>query len=241
METRAPMTRVWNRMRAWAPGVWWWAWRAAVVLVAIPLVLLPVYRFVPPVSTLMVWSFVTGQGASRTWVDLDDMAWTLPAAAVMSEDGQYCAHHGVDWAALGSVIDDADQRPRGASTIAMQTVKNLFLWTSRSYVRKVLEIPLALYADAVLGKRRLMEIYLNIAEFGPGVFGAEAAAQAYFNRGAKALTTRQAALLVASLPNPGFRDPARPSRLLQGLSRTVEQRVKASGAYIGCLDLKAPL
>jgi monofunctional biosynthetic peptidoglycan transglycosylase len=228
-------------VRAWAPSVWWWAWRAAVVVVAIPLVLTPLYRIVPPVSTLMVWSFVTGQGASRTWVSLDDMAWTLPAATVMSEDGRFCRHRGVDWDALGSVMDAADTRRRGASTIPMQTVKNLFLWTSRSYVRKALEIPLALYADAVLGKRRLMEIYLNIAEFGPGIFGVEAAAQAFFQRRAGALTARQSALLVATLPNPQDRNPARPSRLLQGLARTVEQRVKASGAYIDCLALKAPL
>src|SRR6185295_15301036 len=104
---------------------------------------------------------------------------------------------------------------RGASTVSMQVVKNLFLWKSRSYVRKALEIPLALYADLVWSKRRTMEIYLNVVELGPGIFGAEAAAQAYFHRPAKELTAGQAALLVAALPNPVERNPAKPDRLLR--------------------------
>lgn len=242
METPA-RPRFRDRLRTWAPRIWRIAWRAAVVLVAIPLILTPVYRFVPPVSTLMVWSAFTGDGVDRTWVGLDDMAPTLPASVLMSEDGRYCSHHGVDWEALGKVIDrlDEEDRPRGASTIAMQTVKNLFLWQSRSYIRKVFEIPLALYADLVLGKRRLMEIYLNIAQFGPGIFGAEAAAETYFNRPAARLSARQSALLAATLPNPGVRDPAKPGRILDSVSRTVERRARAAGAYIDCLGLSAPL
>jgi membrane peptidoglycan carboxypeptidase len=101
---------------------------------------------------------------------------------IMSEDGQFCSHWGVDWGALNAVLDREGGPSRGASTIAMQTVKNLFLWSSRSYIRKGLEIPLAYYADFILSKRRIMEIYLNIAEWGPGIFGAEAAAQHYFNK-----------------------------------------------------------
>jgi monofunctional biosynthetic peptidoglycan transglycosylase len=118
----------------------------------------------------------------------------------MSEDGRFCTHHGVDWQEMGKVLDDSDGPSRGASTIPMQTVKNLFLWTSRSYIRKAFEIPLAFYADAIWTKRRTMEIYLNVVEWGPNVFGAEAAARHYFKRSAKTLSLQQAALSPAGLP-----------------------------------------
>ena len=144
-------------------------WRAALVVAAIPLVLTILYIVVPPVSTLMIYERVVSGPIERQWVPLEMMAPSLVAGAIMAEDGRYCSHGGVDWAELDKVMDNGDGPQRGASTIAMQTVKNLFLWNSRSYVRKAFEIPLALYADLVLGKRRLMEIYLNIAELGPGI------------------------------------------------------------------------
>jgi monofunctional biosynthetic peptidoglycan transglycosylase len=216
-----------------------WRLIGAVVLglVLVPVVLTPLYKVVNPVSTLMIWERLTAGPVARDWASFDDMSKWMVAAAVVSEDSRYCAHRGVDWEALGTVIDTVGEtgRPRGASTIAMQTARNLFLWTSRSYVRKALEIPLALYADFVLGKRRLIEIYLNIAEFGPGVFGVEAAAEHYFGRSAKGLSLAQAALLAASLPNPAARDPARPSRLLQALAHTIAARARAAGPYIDCL------
>ena len=133
------------------------------------------------------------------------------------------------------VLDRNAGPNRGASTITMQVVKNLFLWTSRSYVRKALEIPLALYADLVWSKRRTMEIYLNIVELGPGIFGAEAAAQHYFKRHAKELSPGQAALLVSALPNPIERNPGKPSRFVNSRARTIAGRGRAAGAYINCL------
>ena len=215
--------------------IWRIARRVALVLVLIPAVLVPVYRFVPPVSTLMIFDWVIYVGAiERTWVPLKDIAPTLPASVIMSEDGKFCAHGGVDWSELGKVLDRSADRPRGASTIAMQTVKNLFLWTSRSYLRKAIEMPIALYADLLWGKKREMEIYLNVVEWGPGVFGAEAAARHYFKRSAKDLTAGQSALLAAALPNPNIRNPARPTRRLQALARTIAARARASGAYIDC-------
>ncbi len=140
--------------------------RVAAVLVAIPLVLTPIYWFVPPVSTLMLGDLVTLQGYERDWVSLDDISPHLPQAVVMGEDGQFCSHDGVDWDSLMAVINRSGGPNRGASTVTMQTVKNLYLWNSRSYVRKGLEIPLALYVTAVWSKKRTMEIYLNIAEWG---------------------------------------------------------------------------
>ena len=192
---------------------------------------------VHPVSTLMLSRWVTGEPVKRDWVDFEDISPFVYQSVVSSEDGQYCSHKGVDWEAVDLVVDNLleGERPRGASTIAMQTVKNLFLWNSRSYLRKLLEVPLALVADRVWGKRRMMEIYLNIAEWGPGIFGIEAAAQHHYKRSAKKLTRRQAAMLTVTLPNPILRNPRKPNRGLLRLGRLVEKRAKQSGAYVQCL------
>lgn len=216
------------------------ALKAALALAAVPLLLLLVYSlpFVRPVSTLMAADMVLLRDVDRRWVSLDDVAPVLVNSVMMAEDGQFCSHDGVDWHQLSLVLDDVgDGGPsRGASTITMQTVKNLFLWNGRSYVRKGLEFPLALAADAVLSKRRIMEIYLNVAEWGPGIYGIEAAARHYFNRSASALNARQAALLAVTLPNPAMRNPAKPTRNLTRLSRIVAGRAARSGAYVACVQ-----
>jgi monofunctional biosynthetic peptidoglycan transglycosylase len=151
----------------------------------------------------------------RTWVPLERISPHLITAVVGSEDQRFCRHWGVDFGALREVIEEEDGPSRGASTITMQTVKNVYLWHGPSYVRKAIEIPLALVVDALWGKRRVMEVYLNVAEWGPGVFGAEAAAQRYFRVRAADLTPAQAARLAAALPNPFLRSPANPSRFAQ--------------------------
>nr|WP_245884103.1 monofunctional biosynthetic peptidoglycan transglycosylase [Hartmannibacter diazotrophicus] len=207
-------------------------------LVGLILILVPVYAVVPPpVSTLMLRDLVTLHLYQRDWVSLDEISPFLVRSVIMSEDGQFCSHVGVDWGALSTVIEGADDDgpSRGASTIPMQTVKNLFLWSSRSYIRKGLEIPLALYADAIWSKRRIMELYLNIAEWGPGIYGAEAAARHYFGKSAADLTRRQAALLASALPNPYVRNPAKPSRRQLAIARTIETRERKSGAYVSCV------
>jgi monofunctional biosynthetic peptidoglycan transglycosylase len=168
-------------------------------------------------------------------VSFDEISPHLVQSVVMGEDGRFCEHGGVDWDALMLVLDREGGPNRGASTISMQTVKNLFLWNSRSYVRKGLEIPLALYADLVWSKRRMIEIYLNIAEWGPELYGAEAAAQHYFKKPAAKLSRREAALLASALPNPIARNAAKPSRGQQRYARTVERRAAQSGAYVTCL------
>jgi monofunctional biosynthetic peptidoglycan transglycosylase len=194
--------------------------------------------FIHPVSTLMLRDLVLLRGYERQWVDLDDVSPVLVQSVMMSEDGQFCSHDGVDWSALNTIIDDAmdGEATRGASTIPMQTVKNLFLWSSRSYIRKAIEIPLAIAADTVWSKRRLMEIYLNIAQWGPDIYGIEAAAQSYFGRSASDLTRRQAAYLAVTLPNPLERNPASPSASMRRLAGIIERRARQSGAYIKCLD-----
>ena len=127
------------------------------------------------------------------------------------------------------------QATRGGSTIPMQTVKNLFLWNSRSFVRKALELPLAVTADFIWSKRRLMEIYLNIAEWGPGIYGIEAAARHHFKVPASKLTSRQAALLAVSLPNPFDRNAGKPGRGLRRLASLIERRARGAGDYIRCI------
>ncbi len=214
---------------------------AGVIMALVPAVLTFLYlpSFVHPISTLMLKDLVTLTGYERRWVSIDDVAPVLAHSVIMSEDGQFCFHRGVDIGELRGVVDDAlaGEATRGASTITMQTVKNLFLWSRPlGTVRKVFELPLAVYFDAVMSKRRIMEIYLNIAEWGPGIYGIEAAAQYHFGIPAKQLSRRQAALLAVSLPNPIARNPAKPGPGLRRLANLIERRAARSGAYVGCIQ-----
>jgi monofunctional biosynthetic peptidoglycan transglycosylase len=211
---------------------------AVLLLLAYPalvLVLTLAYIVVPPVSTLMLARWFSGESVARTYVPLESISRQLPSAVIASEDARFCQHGGVDWSALHDVISDEDGPSRGASTIPMQVAKNLFLWPSRSYVRKALEIPLAIVLDLVWSKRRMIEIYLNVAEWGEGTFGAEAAARRHFGKPARDLTRREAVLLAASLPNPLVRNPGRPSVRLRALAGRVQSRV--TGTPLECLAL----
>jgi monofunctional biosynthetic peptidoglycan transglycosylase len=216
-----------------------YAFVAVVAIGALPVALTLFYAVpvVRPVSNLMLADVVTLNGYDRQWTPLDDLGEAIVNSVMMSEDGRYCSHGGVDWGAMNLVIEEilSGEGSRGASTIPMQTVKNLFLWHGRSYVRKALELPLAVWFDMVLSKRRVMEIYLNIAEWGPNVYGAEAAAQHHFGRAAKDLTSRQAALLAVTLPSPRTRDPAKPSTGLNRLASIVQARAEKAGGYNDCL------
>ena len=215
--------------------------RALLILIGAVLLLLAAlvlaYRVVPPVSTLMIARWIAGRDVVRTFVPLDRIAPPLVASVVMSEDARFCRHAGVDWGALREVIDDADEDgpSRGASTIPMQTAKNLFLWPSRSVLRKGLEIPLALLIDVAWPKRRILEIYLNIAEWGDGIFGIEAAAQHYFHKSAAALDANEAAVLATALPNPIRRDAAHPKRGHLMLAGRVRARAREAGPWLDCL------
>jgi monofunctional biosynthetic peptidoglycan transglycosylase len=206
---------------------------AIVALLLLPYVIAPLYRVVDPVSTLMLWRRATGARVERTWMPLTAIAPALPRTVIASEDGRFCLHHGIDLGELRAAMEDADDLSdmRGGSTVAQQTAKNLFLWQGRSVVRKALEFPLALWLDLVLGKRRLMEIYLNIAEWGPnGEFGAEAAARHAFGKPARDLNARESALLAAILPNPRLRSAGRPGPGVRRLAGIYEARAARSAA-----------
>ncbi|MGR9170324.1 monofunctional biosynthetic peptidoglycan transglycosylase [Rhizobium sp. KDH_Rht_773_N] len=209
----------------------------AVLLLPYVLIFLYLLPFIHPVSTLMLRDLVLLRGYDRQWVSIDDVAPVLVQSVMMSEDGQYCFHGGVDWGEMRMLVEDTlqGQETRGGSTIPMQTAKNLFLWNSRSFIRKGLELPLAVASDFVWSKRRLMEIYLNIAEWGPGIYGIEAAAQYHFKVPAAKLTRRQASLLAVSLPNPIDRNAGKPGRGLRRLAGVIERRAQGSGDYIKCI------
>jgi monofunctional biosynthetic peptidoglycan transglycosylase len=227
---------------------WWlgrWPRRLGIIAAVIllwPIVMTIVYALVPPpFSNVMITRALAGNGMTRDWVGLDQISPNLQRAVVSSEDARFCQHHGVDWIEFQDVIDDAldaDEGPlRGASTISMQTAKNLFLWDGHSFIRKGLEIPLAYWMDFVWSKRRMIEIYLNIAEWAPGVYGAEAASQFHFKKPASKLTRHEAALLAAVLPNPIKRKAGKPSKGVARIADRIQRRMGGIGPYVTCLGL----
>jgi len=211
-----------------------WRGRALrIVLIALgvfllaPYVLTLVYAVVnPPLSALMARQALLGRPVAHEWRDLDEISPNLIAQVIVSEDGRFCQHHGVDWQALDKAVDavKAGKQKGGGSTITMQTAKNLFLWSDPAWLRKPLEIPLASFMDAVLGKRRVMEIYLNIVEWAPGVYGAQAAARHHFKISAEDLTMQQAAQLAAALPNPKRRNAGKPGPRVAALANRLRVR-----------------
>ena len=211
-----------------------WTLRLVVGGLLILIAALILYMAVPVPSTLMLGRWLTFQPVDRTWVSLDRISPNLIRAVIASEDQRYCSHRGVDWVELNAVMEDEDGPSRGASTLTMQTAKNVFLWPGRSYLRKGLEIPLATAIDFVWGKRRVIEVYLNVAEWGDGLYGAEAAAQRYFGKPAARLTPAEAARLAGALPSPILRNPARPNRALQTASGRVQRRLAQLGALGDC-------
>ena len=211
--------------------------RIVLMLAAVGAGALAVQSAIHPVSTLMLARWATGEPVDRRWVPLSAVSPKLVAAVILSEDGQFCHEHGVDFGALRDVIEERDGAPsRGASTLTMQVAKNLFLWPGRSYLRKALEIPMAVLLDALWGKRKVLEAYLNVAEWGDGVFGIEAAAQRDFGVPASALSARQAALLATALPNPILRSVAQPSRRHRQLARRILDMQPIAGPHVACLD-----
>jgi monofunctional biosynthetic peptidoglycan transglycosylase len=182
------------------------------LLAPVPFVI--AYRFVsPPITPLMVIRWLGGTPIDRHWVPFDRISAALPRAVISSEDEKFCTHHGFDWAAFNNAYRDwrAGREPKGASTITMQVAKNLFLWPGRSVIRKGIEAYLTVLLESFWDKRRIMEVYLNVIEWGDGIYGADAAAHRYFKKPASALTTPEAVLLAAVLPNPRAWSPVHPT------------------------------
>jgi len=211
---------------------------ALLVILALPYALTLLYAAVDPISTVMLWRDLSGARVERHYVPLERISPALPRAVIIAEDGRFCSHHGVDFAEIRDAIADADDLDdlRGGSTITQQVAKNLFLWPGRSFVRKALEFPLALWIDLVLTKRRVLEIYLNIAEWGPnGEFGIEAGSRRAYGKSAHDLSPLQAATLAAMLPNPLQRDARSPGPGLRRLAGLYVRRSARSPEAANCL------
>jgi monofunctional glycosyltransferase len=209
-----------------------------VILVLAPYVIAPFYRFINPVSMPMLWRYATGARVDRHWVPLNQISPALPLAVIIAEDGTFCVNRGIDLGAMREALRQSGDRgeSRGASTITQQTVKNLFLWQSRSYIRKALEIPLAIWLNLVLPKRRVMEIYLNIVEWGPNAeFGAEAGSRFAFGKSARDLNPYEAAELASILPNPYRRSARTPGFLVRRLAALYERRSEAFPGHAACV------
>lgn len=197
--------------------------RLALALAAAAVAWVALYAVVPPPTTLLIegerWRL---GGVERQWRRLDAIAPALVRAVIAAEDARFCDHWGFDLKAIEAAVAERERgRVRGASTISQQTAKNAFLWPAPSWTRKGLEAGFTVLIEALWTKRRIMEVYLNIAEFGEGVFGAEAAARHWFNRSAADLTPAQAARLAAILPAPRARSAAQPSAFVAGRARAI--------------------
>ena len=196
------------------------AMRAGLILCAVTFALVVLFAAVNPPTTHTIWSEARRLGdVDRTWVDADGIAPVMLRAAVAAEDANFCLHWGFDMDAIRAAMEDG--AVRGASTISQQTVKNVYLWQGRNWTRKALEAVMTPVVEAVWSKRRILEVYLNVAEFDEGVFGVDAAARHYFGVGPDRLSARQAALLAAVLPNPKERDAARPTTFLERRARAI--------------------
>nr|WP_310523637.1 monofunctional biosynthetic peptidoglycan transglycosylase [Polymorphobacter sp.] len=204
-----------------------------------------VYRFVPvPFTWPMARDAISGRHVERTWVPLSRIAPAVPRAAIGAEDARFCEHNGFDFEAMEAAAArnakakaKGGKKLRGGSTISQQTAKNAFLWPGRSYIRKGLEAWFTVLIEAVWGKPRIMEVYLNIAEMGPGIYGVEAAARHYFGVGAADLTPQQASRIAAILPQPIKRDAAAPGRFVKRYAKRIERRARVvkNEGIDGCL------
>lgn len=194
--------------------------RGLVLVIGLGLALIALLAVADPPTTPYMWGEGQRLGVvEQEWVPLDEVASVMARAAVAAEDAGFCAHWGLDVAAIRAAL--AQGGDRGASTISQQVVKNVFLWQGRSWTRKAIEAGITPIMEAFLSKRRILEVYLNVAEFGEGTFGVEAAARHWFGVSAADLTDVQAARLAAILPSPKTRDPANPTDALRSRARSI--------------------
>jgi monofunctional biosynthetic peptidoglycan transglycosylase len=194
----------------------------------------------PPGGFYMATEWVRLGGIQRDWRDLEDISPDLARAVIAAEDANFCDHSGFDLKAIGQALEANSQgKPvRGGSTLSQQVAKNVFLWHGRSWLRKGLEAGFTALVEILWSKRRILEVYLNVAEFDAGVFGAQAAARHHFGRDASALTLAQAARLAAVLPNPKARSPATASAFMNRRAAAIAEgaRTLAGEGRAGCVE-----
>ena len=186
--------------------IWTWIKKIFIILFLLQLFYIIVLKWMdPPFTLTQLYSLFSGDGLKRDYVNDDEISYNMKLAVVSSEDQIFPDHSGFDWKSIEKAMSYNKRKPnriRGASTISQQVAKNVFLWQGRDWIRKGLEIYFTKMIEWIWGKKRILEVYLNVIEMGKGVFGAEAAAQQYFRKPAKKLTRREAAMIAACLPNP---------------------------------------
>lgn len=218
-----------SRPRRSLPGrLWRWVLRIGAGFFAFSILLTVIYQSLPPpITILMIEGLIDGRGLHKDWTSIERISPDLIRSVIAAEDAHFCEHHGFDWASIQAAwdkIEAGSSRLRGGSTISNQTAKNVFLWPGRTWIRKGLEAYFTLLIEFVWGKQRIMEVYLNVIEFGPGIYGAEAASQRFFKKSAAELSRHQAALLASVLPNPDEWSAAKPGPYVQKRANTIMAR-----------------
>ena len=217
-----------RRQRKSGRGFIGWLWRIILALFLASIVLVVIYRFVPPpITATMVGDVVAGRGLHKDWMSLNDMDRDMVRAAIAAEDGKFCQHSGFDWDAISDAArrNASGGRIRGGSTISQQAAKNTFLWQGGGYFRKGVEAYFTFLIEHLWGKRRIMEVYLNVAETGIGTYGANAGAQRYFGHDADALSATEAARIAAVLPLPKKRGAIAPKGFTRRYGNTITSRI----------------
>ncbi|ABQ66430.1 monofunctional biosynthetic peptidoglycan transglycosylase [Rhizorhabdus wittichii RW1] len=218
-----------------------WIVRALIIFVIGSVIWVGIYRFVPPpVTTTMIVNAFDGRGIAKDWMSIDTMSPNMPLAAIAAEDGNFCSHHGFDFKAIQKAMESnfqGDRRIRGGSTISQQTAKNAFLWQNGGYVRKAFEAWFTVLIELLWPKKRIMEVYLNIAETGIGTYGANAGAMRYFHHDASRLSRAEAARIAAVLPLPKKREAISPTGFTRRYGDRIARRMGQVQRYgqDGCL------
>lgn len=206
-----------------------WTFRALIWFVVGSVVWVGIYRFVPPpVTTTMLVNALDGRGITKDWMSIDDMSSNMPLAAIAAEDGNFCKHHGFDFKAIQAAMKSnfqGDRRIRGGSTISQQTAKNAFLWQNGGYFRKALEAWFTVLIELLWPKKRIMEVYLNLAETGIGTYGANAGSMRYFRHDASRLSRAEAARIAAVLPLPKKREAISPTGSTRRYGDRIARRI----------------
>jgi len=235
------------RRRSWWKRLLRWVGLCLLAILASSVATVLLLRFVPvPFSAVMVerriesWSAPGPYHSRHDWVPLEDMAPCMGAAVIAAEDQNFADHFGFDWQAIEKAVEhnEHSRRKRGASTVSQQTAKNVFLWSSRSWVRKGAEVYFTLLIETLWSKKRILEVYLNSVEFGDGIFGVEAASRSFFGKPARNLRPSEAALLAAVLPNPHRFKAGSPSPYIRGRQEWILGQMRHLGGDQVVKDLE---
>lgn len=217
------------KTKGFFPKLWRWTKRIFIILFIAQFVYIILLKWMnPPVTITQMVSWLSGHGLKRDYVSYSSMSYNAKLAVIASEDQLFVDHGGFDWKSIQKAMKYNERKPgrvRGASTISQQVAKNVFLWQGKSFIRKGLEAYFTFMIELIWGKKRILEMYLNVSEMGEGIFGIERAANIYFNKSAKDLTRQEAALIAACLPNPKRLKVKPASNYVMARSRKIVQQM----------------